>query len=82
MEKLLKDKAIDGAVTMHYPFPIGVATVGRAVIPANGKEMFIATTTGTASPDRVQGMVLGTTPGIHHSQGLWRQEPHGGHPEH
>ena len=64
MEKLLKDRAIDGAVTMHYPFPIGVATVGRAVIPANGKEMFIATTTGTASPDRVQGMVLGAIYGV------------------
>ena len=48
MEKLLDDGTIAGAVTMHYPFPIGVATVGRAVIPANGREMYLATTTGTA----------------------------------
>ncbi len=64
MEKLLKEGTVAGAVTMHYPFPIGVSTVGRAVIPANGREMFIATTTGTAATDRVQGMILGATYGI------------------
>ena len=26
MERMLRDKSIDGAVTMHYNFPIGVAT--------------------------------------------------------
>ena len=64
MEKLLDEGAVAGAVTMHYPFPIGVATVGRAVIPANGREMFLATTTGTAATDRVSGMVLGAIYGI------------------
>ena len=29
MEDMLKNKEIDGAVTMHFPFPIGVSTVGR-----------------------------------------------------
>ena len=28
MEDMLKNKEIDGAVTMHFPFPIGVSTVG------------------------------------------------------
>ncbi|NLX83400.1 MAG: glycine reductase [Clostridiales bacterium] len=64
MERLLDEGAVAGAVTMHYPFPIGVATVGRVVIPANGREMFLATTTGTASTDRVTGMVQGAIYGI------------------
>ena len=48
MEAMLDAGEIDGAVTMHFPFPIGVSTVGRVVTPAKGKEMFIATTTGTS----------------------------------
>jgi len=64
MEELLESGAVDGAVTMHYPFPIGVSTVGRAITPAKGKEMFIATTTGTSSSDRVEGMVRNAVYGI------------------
>ena len=75
MEKLLDDGTIAGAVTMHYPFPIGVATVGRAVIPANGREMYLATTTGTASADRVQGMVLGAIYGIITARACGVKEP-------
>ena len=52
MEELLASHEIDGAVTMHFPFPIGVSTVGRVVTPAKGREMFIANTTGTSSSDR------------------------------
>jgi len=54
----------DGAVTMHYLFPIGVSTVGRVVTPGKGKAMYIATTTGTSSTDRVEGMVKNTLYGI------------------
>lgn len=64
MQKLLTSKRADGAVTMHYPFPIGTATVGRVVTPGRGKEMFLATTTGTASVDRVQAMVKNAVSGI------------------
>ncbi len=64
MEELLNSGEIDAAVTMHYPFPIGVSTVGRVVTPASGKEMFIATTTGTSSTDRVEAMVKNTIYGI------------------
>ena len=42
MEKMLDNGDIDGCVTMHYPFPIGVSTVGRVVTPGKGKQMFIA----------------------------------------
>lgn len=64
MEKLLETKEVDAAVTMHYPFPIGVSTVGRIITPGKGKEMFIATTTGTSSTDKVEGMVKNAIYGI------------------
>jgi len=64
MESLLDSKEIDAAVTMHYPFPIGVSTVGRIITPGKGKEMFIATTTGTSSTDKVEGMVKNAIYGI------------------
>ena len=64
MEQMVSRGEVDGAVTMHYPFPIGVSTVGRVVTPAKGKEMFVATTTGTSSADRVEGMILSAIYGI------------------
>ncbi|WP_165247336.1 glycine/sarcosine/betaine reductase complex component C subunit alpha [Adlercreutzia sp. ZJ141] len=64
MDELLDSGEIDGAVTMHYPFPIGVSTVGRAITPARGKEMFIANTTGTSSAERIEGMILNAIYGI------------------
>ncbi|WP_458863823.1 glycine/sarcosine/betaine reductase complex component C subunit alpha [Acidaminobacterium chupaoyuni] len=64
MEELLNNKEVDAAVTMHYPFPIGVSTVGRVVTPATGKEMFIANTTGTSSTDRIEGMIKNAIYGI------------------
>lgn len=64
MEELLKNKEVDGAVTMHFPFPIGVSTVGRAITPAKGKEMYVATTTGTSSADRIEGMIKNAIYGI------------------
>ncbi|MGC4018216.1 MAG: glycine/sarcosine/betaine reductase complex component C subunit alpha [Muricomes sp.] len=64
MEELLRSGQADGVVTMHYPFPIGVATVGRAVTPAKGKEMYVATTTGTSSADNVEAMIKNAVYGI------------------
>ena len=49
MEEMLESGEIQGAVTMHYPFPIGVSTIGRVVTPGRGREMFLAATTGTLS---------------------------------
>ena len=63
MEEMLANGEVDGAVTMHFPFPIGVSTVGRVVTPAKGKEMFVANTTGTSSADRIEGMIKNTIPG-------------------
>jgi hypothetical protein len=64
MEELLQKGEADGAVAMHYLFPIGVSTVGRAVTPGRGKELFVATTTGTSSLDRAAGMVKNAVYGI------------------
>ena len=64
MEKMVEDGTVDGAVTMHFPFPIGVSTVGRVITPACGKEMFVANTTGTSSSDRIEGMIKNAIYGI------------------
>jgi hypothetical protein len=64
MEELVEKGEVDGAVTMHFPFPIGVSTVGRVVTPAKGREMFVANTTGTSSADRTEGMIKNAIYGI------------------
>ncbi len=64
MEELLDSGEIHSCVTMHYNFPIGVSTVGKVITPAKGREMFIATTTGTSSPHRVEAMVKNALYGI------------------
>lgn len=64
MEEMVEKGEVDGAVTMHFPFPIGVSTVGRVITPAKGKEMFVANTTGTSSGDRIEGMILNAVDGI------------------
>lgn len=75
MEELLNTKEIDAAVTMHYPFPIGVSTVGRIITPGKGKEMFIATTTGTSSTEKVEGMVKNAIYGIITAKACGIKEP-------
>jgi glycine reductase len=64
MEEMLDNNEIGACVTMHYSFPIGVSTVGRVITPGLGREMFIATTTGTSSPNRVEAMVRNGIYGI------------------
>ncbi len=64
MDDMLKNQEAYGAVTMHYPFPIGVSTVGRVITPASGKQMYIASTTGTSSVNRVESMVKNAIYGI------------------
>lgn len=64
MEELLDSGEIQGCVTLHYNFPIGVSTVGRVVTPALGREIYIATTTGTTSGVRNEAMVLNAINGI------------------
>ncbi|EQH99151.1 UNVERIFIED_ORG: glycine/sarcosine/betaine reductase complex component C subunit alpha [Clostridioides difficile F501] len=64
MEELLDSGYIDACVTMHYNFPIGVSTVGRVITPAKGKEMILATTTGTSATNRIEAMVRNAIYGV------------------
>jgi hypothetical protein len=49
---------------MHYNFPIGVSTVGRVITPALGRELFLASTTGSSDTDRVSAMAKNAINGI------------------
>jgi betaine reductase len=75
MEESLAHGDIQAAVTFHYPFPIGVATVGHLTAPGNGHELFIASTTGTASADRVGAMVNNAIAGISVAKSCGHAEP-------
>lgn len=75
MEELLDSGEIDACVTMHYSFPIGVSTVGRVVTPAKSEEMFVATTTGTSSTNRIEGMVLNGIYGLIAAKSAGKENP-------
>jgi betaine reductase len=75
MERRLASGDLAAAVTLHYPFPIGVATVGRVSTPGKGYEMLIATTTGTAAADRVEAMVRSAIYGTAVAKAMGMEEP-------
>ncbi len=75
MEEILDDGFIDACVTMHYNFPIGVSTVGRVVVPGTGKEMIIASTTGTSSMNRTEAMTRNALHGIIAAKAIGIEEP-------
>ncbi|WP_352401647.1 glycine/sarcosine/betaine reductase complex component C subunit alpha [Synergistes jonesii] len=64
MEKALNDGVIEGAVALHYPFPVGVTTIGKIFTPGRGKPCFVASSTGTASPLRTEAMLRNAIYGI------------------
>ncbi|NLB83347.1 MAG: glycine reductase [Synergistaceae bacterium] len=57
MERALSEGRIAGAVALHYPFPLGVSTMGRVLTPSRGKPMILASSTGTSAVSRVEAMV-------------------------
>lgn len=75
MEDLLARGEADAAVAMHYPFPIGVSTVGRSIAPANGRSFYIANTTGTSATDRVEAMVRNAIAGIAAAKACGNPDP-------
>ena len=75
MEEMLDSGEIDCCVTMHYNFPIGVSTVGRVLTPGAGKEMYIATTTGTSAVARVEAMVKNAICGIACAKAMGNPKP-------
>lgn len=64
MTQMLEAGELDGCVTQHFDFPIGVSTVGKVLTPGKGTDMILATTTGTTSTNRVEGMVMNAISGI------------------
>ncbi|WP_394026742.1 glycine/sarcosine/betaine reductase complex component C subunit alpha [Desulfovibrio falkowii] len=64
MEKALDSGHIQGAVALHYPFPLGVSTVGRILTPALGRAMFVACTTGMSAAKRPQALLRNAVLGI------------------
>ena len=64
MEDALEKGIISGAVALHYPFPVGVTTIGKVLTPARSKPCFIASSTGTSSSNRVEAMVRNAIYGI------------------
>lgn len=75
MEEKLDSGEISACVTMHYNFPIGVSTVGRVITPSRGKEMIIATTTGTTSPHRIEAMTKNAISGIIAAKAIGIEKP-------
>lgn len=75
LDKALAEGSISGAVALHYPFPLGVATIGRVVTPLRGREMLIASTTGTTATDRVEAMTRNAIYGIATAKALGIADP-------
>lgn len=75
MEAMLESNEIQAAVTMHYPFPIGVSTIGRVITPGKGRQMYLAATTGTSATERVTAMVKNTVYGIIAAKACGNPEP-------
>jgi hypothetical protein len=75
MEELLDTNYIQACVTMHYNFPIGVSTVGRVITPGIGKEMFLATTTGTSATHRTECMMRNAIYGIVTAKAMGIEDP-------
>ncbi len=75
MEHALSEKRIDGAVALHYPFPMGVTTIGRVVTPGRGRDMLVASTTGSSSTQRTEAMLKNAILGIAVAKAIGKADP-------
>lgn len=74
METMLDYGMIDACITTHYTYPIGVASVGKMTSPGNGRDYFLATTSGTAHlstsvamvKNAMFGIIVAKTMGVQH----------------
>ena len=64
LEECVKNGDVAGAVAMHFPFPLGVTTIGRVFTPGRGRPMILASTTGTSSTVRGEAMLRNAVYGI------------------
>lgn len=75
LEECVKNGDVAGAVAMHFPFPLGVTTIGRVFTPGRGKAMILASTTGTSSTVRGEAMLRNAVYGIAVAKALGIQNP-------
>ena len=75
LEAAVKEGKVDGAVAMHFPFPLGVTTIGRVLTPGRGKPMILASTTGTSSTVRGEAMLRNAVYGIATAKALGIAKP-------
>lgn len=75
MNELFAAGEISAAVTLHYPFPLGVATITCLVCPATGRKMVLASTTGSSDAIRTAAMVKNAISGIALSRALGVKKP-------
>lgn len=75
MESALADGSINAAVALHYPFPLGVTTIGRALTPAKGRPLLIAASTGMSASSRIEAMVRNAVYGVAVAKALGMEKP-------
>lgn len=75
MNELLKSDTVQSAVTMHYPFPIGISTVGKLNAVGSGLPFYLASTTGTTATNRVEALVRNAICGIVAAKAAGLQNP-------
>lgn len=64
LRQVLEDGIVSGVVAMHYPFPVGVTTIGRIMTPGHGQPMFVASSTGTSAVSRTESLLRNAVYGI------------------
>ena len=75
LEECVKSGEVAGAVAMHFPFPLGVTTIGRVLTPGRGKPMILASTTETSSTVRGEAMLRNAVYGIATAKALGIENP-------
>ena len=64
MDEALASGRIAGAVALHYPFPIGVSTIGCVAAPGSGQPLFLASCTGNTALERIEAMLRSAVYGM------------------
>ena len=75
LEACVNEGRVAGAVAMHFPFPLGVTTIGRVFTPGRGRPMILASTTGTSSTVRGEAMLRNAVYGIATAKALGIKNP-------
>ncbi|RQD69653.1 MAG: glycine reductase [Tindallia sp. MSAO_Bac2] len=75
METMLDHGIIDACITTHYTYPIGVASVGKMTTLGHGRQIYLATTSGTSAINRGAAMTLNALYGIIVAKTMGNENP-------